>query len=578
MNSKWMRFNRYLYKYWRLQAAVILLGIITVPLSLLNPYLTKLVIDQAYGNRDLKLFFILAIIGASVFIINGLISSVSSYLSGRINCQVNFDMTKDLFKHLQRLPLSFFSNRSTGEHIYRMDADVRSVSTFVCGTIPRMVVLFPRLLCILVVVFYLNWKLALLAVLLVPIGYLSPHLFGKWRREIVHKMILKAQGIFKELQEVFSHILLIKALGREKDEVGKFERGLTRKIELELKEARVSSIGGFTGSILNKLLSGIIALYGGYQVIKGVMTLGSFTAIMIYVTQLTGLLRSIGVFYQTIIISSVTRDRLGEILDIGPGICDSKDAAAYYIERGEIEFKGLSFGYREGALVLKDMGFLIEPASKIALVGPSGCGKTTILLLILRLYKQAKGAIFIDGIDTKGIKLDSLKSQIGIALQEPLLWNDSVRNNILYGAEDVTDEDVIKAAKLAEAHDFIVDLPDKYHSVIGEMACKISEGQKQRIAIARLLIKKPKIIILDEAMSSLDSETEDKIIDNLKDKFSDSTIIAVSHRFSTVRKMDQVYFLQGASEMKIGTHGDLMAQNPKYPGLFASQIKTRLTP
>ncbi|MGB2705441.1 MAG: ABC transporter ATP-binding protein [Candidatus Omnitrophota bacterium] len=577
MKLGWTRFNKYLYKYWKLQAAVILISLVTVPFGLLNPYLTKLVIDKAYGQRDLRLFFILALIGGSVFLLNGLVSSFNGYLSNRINRRVNFDMTKDLFRHLQKLPLSFFDNRSTGEHIYRINADVRSVSSFVCNTIPQMVTLLPRLLFILVIVFYLNWRLALLAALLVPVTYIHPYIFGRWLKEITRKTILKSQDIFKELQEVFSHIHLIKALGRERHEIEKFEENLAKRIDLELKNAKVSNIGSFSNSMINKAISGVIALYGGYQVIKGTMTLGSLTAIMIYLMQLTGLLKSIGSLYQTVIVNSITRQRLAEILDIKTPIFDGRDVTSYNIKEGSIEFRGVYFGYKKKRPVLENISFLIEPSSKVALVGPSGCGKTTILSLIMRLYAELEGSIFVDGMNVKKIKLDSLKSRIGVALQEPFLWNDTIANNILYGAEDGTKEDAVRAAKLSLAHNFIMDFPDRYDSVIGEMACKISEGQKQRIALARALIRNPKILILDEAMSSLDSETEDAVMDNIKREFGNSTVIAVSHRLSTVKKMDLVYFLENGSKVTSGTHGELLEKYPRYGELFASQVNEAVT-
>ena len=572
MKPGWMRFNKYLYKYWKLQAAVILVGLVTVPLGLLNPYLTKIVIDKAYGGRNLRLFFILALIGGSVFLLNGLVSSFNGYLSRRISRRVNFDMTGDLFRHLQRLPLGFFDNHSTGEHIYRINADVQSVSNFVCNTVPQMITLLPRLLLILVIVFYLNWKLALLAALLVPVTYIHPYIFGRWLKEITRRTILKSQNIFKELQEVFSHIHLIKALGKERHEIEKFEQNLEKKMDLELKNAKISNIGSFSNSMINKALSGVIALYGGYQVIKGTMTLGSLTAIMIYLMQLTGILKSIGGLYQTIIVNSVTRRRLAEILDIKTPIFDRKDAVSYNIAEGRIEFRSVYFAYKKKSPILENISFMIEPSSKVALVGPSGCGKTTILSVIMRLYGESGGSIFIDGMDMKKIKLESLKSRMGVALQEPFLWNDTIANNILYGAESATKEDALRAAKLSLAHAFIMDFPNCYDSVIGEMACKISEGQKQRIALARALIRKPKILILDEAMSSLDSETEDAIMDNIRREFGDSTVIAVSHRLSTVKKMDFVYFLESRSKITSGTHEELLEKYPRYCELFASQV------
>lgn len=569
----WTRFNKYLYKYWKLQAVVIILGLITVPLSLANPYLTKLVIDKAYGNKDLKLFFILALIGGSIFIFNGMINSFSSYLSQRINRYVHFDIAKDLFKHLQYLPLNFLNNHSTGEHIYRITADVGAVSNFVCNFIPQILTLCPRLLFTFAVVFYLNPKLALLAVLLVPAGYIHLYFLAKLLREITGKTILKAQGIFEKLQEIFSHIHLIKALGKERNEIKKFEETFSQRIVFELKNAKFLSLSSFLRSVLNKVISGIIALYGGYQVIKGTMTLGSLTAVMIYLTQLIGLLKSIGSLYETTTINSVNRRRLQEILDIKPTICDAKDAIPYNFKRGQIEFKDIFFGYKKDELVLKNISFLIEASSKVALVGLSGSGKTSVLSLTLRLYEQEKGAVLIDGIDTSRIKLNSLKSQIGIALQGHFLWNDTIQNNILYGAEDPSYEEMIKAAKQAEAHNFIMNFPNGYETKIGEMACKISEGQKQRVAIARALIKRPKILILDEAMSSLDSETEDKVIDNIMREFKESTIIVVSHRLSTARKMGLIYFLKDASSMEMGTHEELLEKSPRYRELFSSQIQ-----
>ncbi len=573
MNSSWNRFNKYLYKYWKLQATIILSGLVTVPLSLVNPYITKLVIDKAYGNKDLKLFLILAIIGASIFIFNGLINSLNGYLSQRISRKVHFALTKDLFQHLQSLPLSFFNERTTGEHIYRLSSDVNSVSNFVCDTIPQMFNLFPRLLFILVIVLYLNWRLALVAFLLVPISYIQPYLLGKWLKGTARKMIEKSQDIYIRLHEAFSHMRLVKALGKEVYEIKRFTETVSKSMDFEIKYARLLSISNFSSSVLNKVLSGIIAFYGGYQVIKGTMTLGSLTAVMIYVTQLIGLIESGSRFWETTMINSVSRQRLAEILDVKPEIQDKQGAIDFPILQGAIEFKNVSFGYKKDEFILKDITFSIEPAAKIALVGSSGCGKTTLVALILRLYDVKKGFISIDGLDIKEIKLNSLKEQLGIALQEPFLWNDSVGCNILYGAEDAQEEEMIKAAKIAEADNFITGFPQGYDTVIGENACNISEGQKQRIAIARAVIKRPKILILDEAMSSLDSETEDKIIDNIRREFKDFTIIIVSHRLSTAKKMDSVYFLESPSHMEIGSHEELLRRSPKYKELFASQVE-----
>lgn len=574
-NANWTRFNKYLYKYWKMQAAVILLGLITMLLSLVNPYLTKLIIDKAYGNKDLKLFLILAIIGGSVFIFKGILNAVSSYLARRISSSVHFDITKDLFKHLQSLPLSFFSDKSTGEHIFKVSSDVGTVSGFVCNTLPQIIILFPRLLFIFFIVFYLNWRLALFALLLIPVSYTHLYFFVKWLREITRKMIEKSQDIFSSLYELFSNINLIKAFGKEDYETKRFEENLLKRIDFDLKNAKLANISSFFSAVSDKAISGVIALYGGYQIIKGTFSLGSYTAVMIYLMQFIGLIKSIGGFYEAIMLSSISRQRITEILDTKPQIQDKQEAIDYRILEGRVEFRDVSFSYKKNEFILQGLNFSIGPGAKIALVGQSGCGKTTLLSLLLRLYEPLAGRILIDSLDIKEIKIKSLKEQIGIALQSSLFWNDTIKNNILYAKETASMDEVIEAANTSEVSRFISRLPKGYDSKIGEDACNISEGQKQRIAIARAVIRRPKILILDEAMSSLDSETEDKLIDNLKREFRDSTVIIVSHRLSTVQKMDLVYFLEVPSNMLIGTHEEILKINKKYRELFASQIETQ---
>lgn len=572
-NSSWTRFNKYLYKYWKLQATVIILGLVTIPFSLINPYLSKLLIDKAYANKDLKLFLILVIIGASIFVFNGLIQSLITYLSQRINRSVSFDLTKGIFKHLQSLPMSFFNNKSTSEHLYSIQGDVGSVSGFICNTIPQIITLLPRLLFILAITFYLNWRIALFTSILVPTTLIHSYFLGKWLREMTQRMIEKSQHIFNGLHEVFSHIHLVKALGKERYEIKRFEENLSKAIDLEIKNERLLNISNFSSSILNRAITGLIALYGGYQIIKGAMTLGSLTAVIAYSSQLIGLVKSIGGFYETVMVNSVSCQRVAEILDIQPQIMDREGAIALQNLEGRIEFRDVYFGYKEDESILKGLNFSIPSAAKIALVGLSGRGKTTLISLILRLYEPTQGSILIDDLDIRDIKLESLKAQIGIALQEPFLLNDSIKNNILYAKENASIDEVIEAAHIAGAHDFIFSFPKKYDTQIGENACKISEGQKQRIAIARAVINKTKILILDEAMSSLDSQTEERIIGNLKREFRDSTLIIVSHRFSTVQKMDLVYFLENPFRMEIDTHEGLLERSPRYRELFASQNK-----
>ncbi|MDD4294000.1 MAG: ABC transporter ATP-binding protein [Candidatus Omnitrophica bacterium] len=568
----WTKFNKFLYKYWKQQTIVIVIGLCVSPISLINPYLTKLVIDKAYGNKDLKLFFILSCIGASVFLFRGLIDLISGYLGRWINKRVFFDMQMHMFEYMQKLPMSFYDNHSTGEYIYRINSDVRAMCDFVCNIIPQVITFVPRLIFILVIVFVMNWKLALLVALLVPITYIHPYFFGKKIRDVSRKNIQKTQSIFKELQEVFTHMRLIKALGTQDNEIVKYYENLSKRLSLELKQERISQVSGLFASILNKIVMGVITLYGGYQVIKGEFTLGGLTATMIYLTQFTGVLKSVGTVYQKIIVNSVISDRLSEIFDLKTIKDDSSNAHDAPNITATIEFRDVSFGYEKESPVLDGVNFSIGPGECAAFVGLSGCGKTTAIALLLKLYKPDKGNIFIDGMPINKIKEKAFRGYVRAALQKPFLWNDTIGNNISYGIDNVSLHDIKSISKVTCAQKFIEDLPDKYDSVIGESACKLSQGQKQRLAAARAVIGKPKILILDEALSSLDSQTEDKAVSNIFAMLENTTIIMVSHRLSVVKKSDRVYFFKDSKTVISGTHDELLKKYPEYSNLFASQL------
>jgi ATP-binding cassette subfamily B protein len=348
---------------------------------------------------------------------------------------------------------------------------------------------------------------------------------------------------------------------------------LIENIRFGLISTRLGVISGFANSSAQRIILGLIVFYGGYQIIKGKMTLGSLSAITLYLNQLSGLQSSLAYFFQQVSLGLVSCERLDSILETKLDSIEDKYTREIIFLNGRVEFRNVTFGYRQDKMVLQNLSFSIEGGSCIALVGPSGCGKTTIFNLILRLYKPLSGQIIIDGGNINLIKSKSLYAQIGVVLQEPYLWNDTVANNIKYGKPDASFKEVAEATKIACIDGFINNLPLGYDTIIGENACKISEGQKQRIAIARALIKRPKILILDEAMSSLDSETEDKVIDNIMRGFKDSTIIVVSHRLSAVRKMELIYFLKDASSIETGTHEELLEKTPQYRELFSSQIQ-----
>lgn len=568
-----LRFSAFLLPYWKVKVISMVSSGILVPLGLVMPYLTKLMIDKAFANRDLVLFVHLSLLGAAVFIITAILNGISSYLEQKISLKVDFDINSKLFKHIQKMSLGFFRDKATGEHIFMLNYDAERITDMVNNTLHQFVLFLLRLFFLSAMVFYLSWKIALLCFFISPLLYICSHYYFLKGREILKKEIKLSESIFVKLEEVFSHMYLVKAFGREGFEISDFLSRLVEKLKLLLKLTRLQLYSAFTGNGVTKLVLGTVSIFGGYQIIKGQFSLGSLTAIMIYFSQLIGILGSIGGLFQQLSFDFISCDRIAQVLDRQPDIADKPNALAFSLSKADIEFRNVTFGYKQSVAVLKDLSFHIKQGSSIALVGNSGCGKTTLINLILRLYEPQKGKILISGYDINDIKIDCLKDQIGAVLQEPFLWNDTIENNIKYARPDAPFEQVVRAAQLSGADNFIGMMPQGYNTHMGENASLISQGQKQRIAIARAIIKNPAIIILDEALSSLDSESEDRIFDNIRSKFNSSTIIIVSHRLSMVKKMDLLYFLQAPDRMEVGRHEEFLENNQRYRELFSSQIE-----
>ena len=527
-----LRFLNFLRPYRAKWVAILLLSSFGALLGSINPYLTKLVVDKAIGNKDLNIFIVLVILGGMIFVIGGVVNGFKQYLERYIRLRVRLGLNKKVFKHMQGLSFSWFQNKTTGEHLYKISYDIDRAGDLITTVPPKAAVLFPKLLVIFFIILRLNWKMAVFCICLTPFLYLPPYYFIKKRRTIWERLIKNSELIFKGLHETFTHIYPIKVFGKETVEIRKYLRKLINNIRIELSGTRLEVFSNFAVSAVNKIILGLIAFYGGYQVIKGTMTLGSLTAILVYLGQLVGMQGSFISFFQTTALGLVSCQRVADILDEKDCIVENKQARSVIFKKGEIVFDRVSFGYLSGRPVLKDLSLSIKENRHIALAAPSGFGKTTLLNLIVRLFDPWQGEILIDGVRIQDIRLASLRGQIGMALQEPFLFNDTVSNNIGYGKQDANEAEIIEVARLSLVDDFIKDLPDRYGTIIGENACKLSEGQKQKIAIARALIKRPRILILDEAMSSMDSASEEKIISNIKESQKDMTLITVSHRLS----------------------------------------------
>ncbi|MBN1794904.1 MAG: ABC transporter ATP-binding protein [Candidatus Omnitrophica bacterium] len=570
------KFLRYLAPYWRQELTLIILSVLAAVLPLVNPYLTKLVIDKAFGNQDFRLFVLLVGCGAAVFLLTILAGALQGYLDQYIKARVRYDLSQGLFRHLERLDLAYFQEKSSAEHLYKIGHDIDRVKEVISRVPQDLCTLFPRLLLTFAVVWCLDWKMAILSFVLAPLLYLPFYFYVERMKTAFQRWIRHSEALYEYLSELFSHMALVKAFGGEKREGSHYRRKLSENTEILLSNSRLEAAGRVLGSAANKAVFGCIVLYGGYGVIRGGMTLGSLTAIMVYIGQLIGLQGQFAWFFQTIATGVISCGRIDDVLSWRPVIRESEKAQDIVLERGAIAFKGINFGYREEAPVLRDISFEIAEGCIAALVGPSGCGKTTIINLLLRLYDVNSGAVLVDGHDVRDIRLASFRRQVGIALQEPMLWDDTIENNIRYGKPEATGEEVRDAARICGIDGFVRGLPGGYQTIVGEDACKISEGQKQRIAIARALIRKPNILILDEAMSSIDSAGEEDIMRQVRARLSTSTIIIISHRWSSIRKVDKVHFLKRAGSMVTGSPEELLENDQDFRNLFLGQTSERL--
>ncbi len=571
--KKFSFFLKYLKPYWKKEILVWFLNLITVSLPLINPYLTKLVIDKAYTEKDLKLFIKILIFAGLIFLVSNLLNALLQYFSEYIKMRVRFDLQRKIFHNIGILPYNFFQNRSSGEYLYNLINDSAQTTTLLTVFLPELFYLIPKFLLLSAIIFIFNWKMAIFIFLLISFIYIPPFFITRQLSKKSEKLLESSQDILETTRETFSNMQLVKVFGKEKTEFKRYVRGLINNIRINVASIRLNMLSSFMDSGVNKLIFGLLTFYGGYSIINGQMTLGSFTALMLYINQFLGLQSYLASLFTSFNVGYISARRLSGILDSWPKDTVDKETRDFLFVSGKIQFKNVTFGYYSDNPVLRDLNFKIEAGTKIGLVGHSGVGKTTLVNLIVKLYLINTGQIFIDNKDITLIKNSSLRKQIGVVLQKPFLWNDTIRNNILYGYPHASSKEVLRASRISCAYDFIRDLPQGFDTVIGEAGLRLSEGQKQRLAIARAVIKNPKILIIDEGMSSLDSETEDNIVHNLKCEFEPTTIIFISHRLSTIKKMDLVYFLEGANVINIGLHEQLVKEKAKYRELFASQLQ-----
>ena len=495
-----------------------------------------------------------------------------NYILGFIGHRVTADFRIELFSHIQSLSLRFFQGRRVGEILSRMSSDITVIQNALVSIPVAVLRQTITLLGALAIIFYLNWKLTGLILLVLPPLMLFARIFGKRLRVLTEKVQDKIAQALVVLEEVASSIKIVKSYTRESYEKKRFENEIESAFEQSIGKVRISSSFGPLILGLTFLVSTILIWYGGQQVMQGTTTPGELAAFFLYALIMAGPIGTFVKIYTQLQETLGAIRRVNEILDTKPLVNSPENPVKLTSLKGHVCFSEVIFGYEDGTPVLNNISFDIHPGKTVALIGPSGAGKSTTVQLLLRFFDPQSGKIQIDGNDLKSLDLESYLSQVALVPQETLLFGGTIRENILYGKLDATDTEIIEASKSANAHEFIVEFSNGYDTLVGEKGTKLSGGERQRIAIARALLKNPKVLVLDEATSALDNQSEMLIQDALEKLMAGRTTFIIAHRLSTVHNADKIIVLDKGKVVESGTHKELMANEGLYHHLYTMRL------
>ncbi|ACL70644.1 ABC transporter related [Halothermothrix orenii H 168] len=549
-------------------------GITIFFVDVFKNFIKTVITGVGAGEKGLTDLAKLAIVMIVIFFVKGIVYYGQRYLVSYVSHKAIRDIRNDLYAHLQNLSLSFFNKNKTGEMISRVTNDVnRLQSAIVNGTIS---VFYQVVVFILGIgyLFILNPRLTMFLIIVLPAMTYLLSRFNKKIRRVSKNVQMKIADVSDVLQETLSAIRVVKSFCREDYEFKRFSSENEANFRAKVKTAQYGAILTPSIEFLAAMAFTAILWYGGYEVLKGRMDPSELITFFLTLLYLTTPLKSLSKLSSTIQQALAAAERIFETMDIDTHIEKETEKTRALTEvEGKIEFKNVTFGYNENEPVLKNINLTANPGESIALVGPSGAGKTTLVDLIPRFYDPVEGKVLLDGIDIKKINLTSLRENIGIVPQETVLFSGTVYENIAYGNLDATEEEIIRAAKAANAHDFIINFKKGYHTVIGERGVGLSGGQRQRIAIARAILKNPRILIFDEATSALDAESEALVQDALNKLMKNRTTFIIAHRLSTIKNADRIVVISDGEIVDQGTHSELMAKKGLYYNLYQGNFQ-----
>ncbi len=588
---------------YKVEMVVVLITIIVISILTVDPpLLMKGLIDTAIPDKNLALVTVLGLGMVAVPLINGIVGVVQRRATAGMGEGVIFDLRRELYDHLQGMSLGFFTNTKTGELMSRLNNDVVGAQQAVTGTFVSLVANILGAATVLVVMLGLEWRLTLLAVAMLPLFIFLARRVGKLLGEVARSQMDASATLNAHMQETLSvsGSMLVKLFGRNDDERGRFSSNAGTVRDLGIRRAMIGRWFFVGIGIVSALGTAAVFWVGSVMVINDIITVGTIVALSAYLGQLYGLLSGLSnarVEFETALVSF---ERVFEVIDLPHDIEEAADPVTLDRVEGKVELSDVWFRYGDSSQglqavkrygwrgvtevddpdsqmssdgwTLKGVNLAVEPGQLVALVGPSGAGKTTTTYLVPRLYDASEGMVSIDGHDVRTLSFDTVSAAVGVVTQEPYLFHDTIANNIRYANPQATDEEVRDAARIANIDEFIMGLPLGYDTKVGERGYRLSGGEKQRVAIARVLLKDPRILILDEATSHLDAANEALIQEALKRAMEGRTSLVIAHRLSTILAADEIFVIDQGEVVESGTHEDLRARGGLYAGLYETQF------